>query len=167
MTIFVGLRRVVLAVLQSEVHNINPYVNSLMAAAAGTADGIELDLVIRADIGDVDMRHYNSPRNDGKVAALLPGEPLAAHRDTVLKPRNGGPLQFINETNIAYEPSHLPLRYPHGGPGWHLCIPPMPDPKSNPVYVAAQQLQQQQLPRLLQQQRCNYSNSLSKFSRSC
>lgn len=154
MSIFTGLRRHILAVLQSELHGLNPYVNHLMAAAAETADGAELDLVIRADTGDVDLRRYNNPRAADEVAALLPGEPLAAPRDIVLKPRHGGPLQFINETNAAYEPLHFPLIFPRGEPGWRLFMPQVHNPKPNPVYVAAQQLQQRRLTMLqhLQQQ---------------
>lgn len=44
------------------------------------------------------------------------------HRDIVLRPRNGGRLRKINETNPNYDPLSYPLLFPRGERGWHLNL---------------------------------------------
>ena len=76
MTVYSGMNRVMLRELQSILHSINPFVQQFTSAGEATASGNELELVIRADTGDVDRRRYNLPTVAGEVAALLPGEPM-------------------------------------------------------------------------------------------
>ena len=86
------------------------------SAGEATASGDELELIIRADKGDVDRRQYNLPTAAGEVAALLPGEPIAAPRYIVIQHRSDR-LQRIAESNGAYDPLHFPLMFPHGETG--------------------------------------------------
>lgn len=118
--------------------------SSADAAAGGTA----LDLVIRADTGDVDQWRYNLPTAAGEVAALLPGEPVAGPRDIVIQTTDGQ-LQRISESNAAYEPLHFPLMVPAGDAGWHLGIKHV-TPATKPALVAAQQQQYEQFPEVEQ-----------------
>ncbi|DBA82582.1 TPA: hypothetical protein ACH3X2_000791 [Trebouxia sp. C0005] len=53
---------------------INPYAAKYKSAAEAAAGVVKLDLIIRANTGDVDMRRYNAPAAN-TVAALLPGKP--------------------------------------------------------------------------------------------
>ena len=76
MTVYSGMNRVMLRELQSILHSINPFVQQFKSAGEATASGNELELIIRADTGDVDCRRYNLPTVAGEVAALLPGEPM-------------------------------------------------------------------------------------------
>ena len=78
MTIYSGVNCVMLRELQSILHSIKPFVQQFKSAGEATASGKELELIIIADTGDVDRRWYNLPTAAGEVAALLPGEPIAA-----------------------------------------------------------------------------------------
>ena len=71
MTVYSGMNRVMLRELQSILHSINPFVQQFKSAGEATASGNELELIIRADTGDVDRRRYNLPTVAGEVAALL------------------------------------------------------------------------------------------------
>lgn len=86
MGILSGLQRDIRSELQTKLHEVNPYVSHFKTAAALAAEGTELDLLSKADAGDVDVRRYNAPVAD-EVAALLPGQPSAANRDFVLQLR--------------------------------------------------------------------------------
>ena len=81
MTIYSGMNRVMLRELQSILHSISPFVQQFKSAGEATAGSNELELFIRADTGDVDRRRHNLPTAAGEVAALLPGEPVAAPLD--------------------------------------------------------------------------------------
>ena len=129
--------------LQDKVHSINPYVQQFKSAGEAAAGGNELDLIIRADTGDVDRRRYNLPTAAGEVAALLPGEPMAEPRDIVIQHRSNR-LQRIAESNAAYDPLHFPLMFPHGETGWHLQIAHLQNPIPSPDLVSAQQQQLQE-----------------------
>ena len=107
MTVYSGMNRVMLRELQSILHSINPFVQQFKLAGEATASGNELELIIRADTGDVDRRRYNHPTVAGEVAALLPGELMAAPRDIVIQHRSNG-LQRIAESKAAYDPPHYP-----------------------------------------------------------
>ena len=79
------MNRVMLRELQSILHSINPFVQQFKSAGEATASSSELELIIRADTGHVDRRRYNLPTAAGEVAALLPGEPIAAPQDVVIQ----------------------------------------------------------------------------------
>ena len=105
MTIYSGMNRDMLRELQSILHSINPFVQQ--SARELTASGNELELIIRADTGDVDRRRYNLPTAAGEVAELLPGEPIAAPQDIVIQ-HESNRLQRIAESNAAYDPPPPP-----------------------------------------------------------
>ena len=140
MTVYSSVNHVMLRELQSILHSMNPFVQQFKSAGEATASGNELELIIRADIGDVDRRRYNLPNAAGEVAALLPGEPIAAPQDIVIQHRSNQ-LQRIAESNAAYDPLHFPLMFPHGETGWHLQIAHSQNPTPNPDLVSAQQQQ--------------------------
>ena len=75
MTIYSGLNCVVLRGLQGILHSINPFVQYFKSTGEAAAGGNELELIIRADTGDLDRKRYNFPTVAGEAAALLPGEP--------------------------------------------------------------------------------------------
>ena len=77
MSIYTGMNRPMLRQLQDTLHIINPFIQQFKSAGETVAGGSELELIIRADTGDVDCRRYNVPTAAGEVAALLPGEPTA------------------------------------------------------------------------------------------
>ena len=141
MSIFSGMNREILSHLQSTLHDINPYVQQFKAAGEAVEGGAEVELIIRADTGDVDRRRYNLPTTAGEVAALLPGEPVAAPRDIIIQTRHGQ-LQRIAESNAAYEPLHFPLMLPFGDTGWHLGIPHTQNAMPNPVLLSIKKVEQ-------------------------
>lgn len=122
MSINTSMNRPMLRQLQDTLHIINKFIQQFKSAGEAVAGGSELELIIRADTGDVDRRRYNLPTAPGEVAALLPGEPTAAPRDIVIQSRSNQ-LHCIAESNTAYESLHFPLMLPHGDTGWHLQIP--------------------------------------------
>ena len=140
MTVYSSMNHVMLRELQSILHSMNPFVQQFKSAGEATARGNELELIIRADTGDVDCRRYNLPTAAGEVAALLPGEPIAAPQDIVIQHRSNQ-LQRIAESNAAYDPLHFPLMFPHGETGWHLQIAHSQNPTPNPDLVSTQQQQ--------------------------
>ena len=140
MTVYSGMNRVMLRELQSILHSINPFVQQFKSAGEATASGNELELIIRADTQDVDRRRYNLSTAAGEVAALLPGEPIAAPQDIVVQHRSNR-LQHIAESNAAYELLHFPLMFPHNETGWHLQIAHLQNPIPTPDLVSAQQQQ--------------------------
>ena len=101
MTIYRGTNHIMLRELQDILHSINPFVQQFKSAGEAAAGGNELELIIRADTGDVDRRRYNLPTAAHKVAALLPGEPIS--RDIVIQHRSNR-LQRIVEINAACDP---------------------------------------------------------------
>ena len=143
MTIYSGINRVMLRELQSILHSINPFVQQFKSAGEAAAGGNELELIIRADTGNVDRRRYNLPTAAGEVAALLPGEPIAAPQDIVIQ-HESNRLQRIAESNAAYDPLHFPLMFPHGETGWHLQIAHLQNPIPRSYLVSAQQQQLQE-----------------------
>ena len=74
MAIMTHLDRQVMSHLHSDLQAINPYAAKYKSAAEAAAGVVKLDLIIRANTGDVDMRRYNAPVAN-TVAALLPGKP--------------------------------------------------------------------------------------------
>ena len=60
MTVYSGMNCVMLREMQSILHSINPFVQQFKSAGEAAAGGNELELIIRADTGDVDGRWYNS-----------------------------------------------------------------------------------------------------------
>ena len=143
MTIYSGMNRDMLRELQSILHSINPFVQQFKSAREATASGNELELIIRADTGDIDRRRYNLPTAAGEVADLLPGEPIAAPQDIVIQ-HESNRLQRIAESNAAYDPLHFPLMFLHGETGWHLQIARLQNPIPSPDLVSAQQQQLQE-----------------------
>ena len=116
MTIYRGVNHVILRELKGILHSIIPFVQQIKSAGEAAAGGNELELILRADIGDVDCRRYHLPIAAGKVAALLPGEPIAAPCDMVIQ-HGSNQLQRIVESNAAYNPLHFSLMFPHGDTG--------------------------------------------------
>ena len=135
MTVYSGMNRVMLREVQSILHSINPFVQQFKSAGEAAAGGNDLELIIRADTGDVDCRRYNLPTAAGEVTALLPGEPIPAPRDIVIQHRSNR-LQRIAESNAAYDPLHFPLMFPHGETGWHLKSAQVQNPTPNPDLVS-------------------------------
>ena len=60
MTIYSGMNRDMLRELQSILHSINPFVQQFKSAREATASANKLELIIRADMGDVDPQTVQS-----------------------------------------------------------------------------------------------------------
>ena len=77
-----------------------------------------LDIEIRLRVIDgQDQRCFNLS-TASKVALILPGNPLTAPCDIILRSRQGY-LQHISELHSAYLPLQYPLLFPFGENGWY------------------------------------------------
>lgn len=79
-------------------------------------------IVIRADKRPTGSheRQYNAPTID-EIAVVIVGEHVES-RDIVLRRRNEGQLQRVNETHRSYDALQYPLMFCRGEDGYHIQI---------------------------------------------
>ena len=127
--------------LQDELHQINPFVESFTSAGNAKTDNMEL--IIHNTHGK-DMRQYNQ-LTASEVAVIfdIDRNQTPKPRDIVLKTHEGI-FKHISELNGAYDPLQYPLLFPYGEYGWHDQIfrtgevepedkdEPEPEPEAGP-----------------------------------
>eukprot|EP00798_Chlamydomonas_sp_ICE-L_P011276 gene11276-18908_t len=117
------LDREIVAILQSMLHDHNPYVQSIRHAHEMGAQGVGQVKVIIRPSSTPDPRRYNTPTSV-EVAGFVPDglQPQTNTRDVVINLR-GGPVCHITDLSPAYDPLHFVLLFPRGENGWQNNIP--------------------------------------------
>ena len=108
----------VLATVQQELHNHNPFVRDFKQIMEIGEDQLgQGKIVISAKARPVGEheRRYNDQLNLQEVSILTNSEP----HDLVLQ-RRGGTLQTISDLNPKRMPLHFTLLFPHGTNGWDI-----------------------------------------------
>ncbi|KAI7863480.1 hypothetical protein BDF14DRAFT_1733906, partial [Spinellus fusiger] len=107
--------------LQGLMHEINPYVLyfKTMAQLVSESPASVPDIsMIFCSEGVSDPRQYNRPTTSTEVGVLIIGsnenQEAPRSRDIVIRPRNSGLLQKINEINQSYDPMNYVLLFPDG-----------------------------------------------------
>lgn len=119
--IYRATKRELIAQLQPLFHAQNALVK-LFKTALENMPSDDHRIVIRADKrpAGAHARQFNAPSID-EVAIVVVGENLES-RDIVIKRRNDGQLQRINETHRSYDALQYPLIFWQGEDGYHFAI---------------------------------------------
>jgi hypothetical protein len=127
---FKGLDPRIVRIIQDELERIkNPYIDSFLqnrealqppGEATRTQPKTLKFSIVESKAHD--PRTWNAPTTD-EVAALIPLHADVGNRDIVLRYREDGRLQFINEQMREYVALRYPLFFPYGEPGWYPNYP--------------------------------------------
>lgn len=119
--IFRATKREIIAELQQLLHEHNELVK-LFKTALDMMPSDDHKIVIRADKRPLGThaRQFNAPTIN-EVAIVVVGENLES-RDIVIKRRNDGQVQRVNEIHRSYDALQYPLIFWQGEDGYHLNI---------------------------------------------
>ena len=119
-----NLKMEVLELLQTCLHEVNPYIKHLKSAIEIARNLPNCRLVLNADArlkpSKAHARNYNLPTGS-EVAVLLPGD-QAGDLDVVLQTK-GNEIQKISSVHRSYDALHYVLLLPYGDDGFQPGLP--------------------------------------------
>jgi hypothetical protein len=120
---FGGLNRDTMQLLQTMLHECNPYANIYQTAMEQLQSGaVELSLRLLND-RRTHLWRYNAPTVDEVGALMVGGDVDEANACDIVIRLTNGYFQRVSPLHSAYTPLHYVLLFPDGRNEWHDDIP--------------------------------------------